>query len=35
VMFNFGWVNLFNMCNYYGYLILIIVIILCKYFDQI
>jgi hypothetical protein len=32
VTFNFGTVNLFNTCNYYNYLILIVVIISCEYF---
>jgi hypothetical protein len=27
--------NLFNMCNYYDYLILIVVIILCEYFGLV
>jgi hypothetical protein len=35
VTFNFGSINLFNMCNYHGYLNLIVVTILCKYFGQI
>jgi hypothetical protein len=34
-MFNFGSVNLFNTCNYYDYLILIVVIISCEYFGLI
>jgi hypothetical protein len=32
---NFGSVNLFNMCNYYDYLILIVVIISCEYFGLV
>jgi hypothetical protein len=35
VTFNFGSVNLFNTCNYYDYLILIVVIISSEYFGLI
>jgi hypothetical protein len=34
-MFNFSSVNLFNTCNYYDYLILIVVIISCDYFGSV
>jgi hypothetical protein len=34
-MFNFGSVNLFNTCNYYDYLILIVVIISCDHFGLV
>jgi hypothetical protein len=33
--FNFGLVNLFNTCNYYNYLILIVVVISYKYFGLV
>jgi hypothetical protein len=32
---NFASVNLFNVCNYYDYLILIVVIISCEYFGLV
>jgi hypothetical protein len=35
VTFNFGLVNLFNTCNYYDYLILIVAIISCEYFGLV